>query len=94
MQEAYQLVQEKVQQKKKMAEEQWRRNHVIATGLKPGDKVLLKNIKKFEGPDKLRGYWDEEIYVVKKVGGNGGVVYTTQYVKKMTPSQAERFIAT
>ena len=71
------MVQEKVAAKKKIAEEYWRKNHVIASELKEGDKVLVRNMTRpKKGPSKLKNYWEEDIYIIKDVGGNGGVVYT------------------
>ena len=76
MQEAYDIVRQKVHKSKQAAEVRWNNNHVIACALLPGDKVLAKNVKKLQGPGKLRNYWEDEIYVVKSVGGEGNVVYT------------------
>ena len=75
MQETYQIVQEKVAAKRKVAEEYWKKNHVIATKLLVGDKVLIRNTARVEGPRKLQNYWENDIYVIKSVGGSGDVVY-------------------
>ena len=57
MQEAYQIVQEKVFKRKEAAEKQWAKNHLIASALHPGDRVLIKDTKKVVGPRKIQSYW-------------------------------------
>ena len=81
MREAYDIVCKKVYKNKETAEVRYNNNHMIACALRPGDRVLVKNVKKFQGPGKLRSYWEDEIYIVKSVGGEGDVVCTVQKEK-------------
>ena len=81
MREAYDIVCKKVYKNKETAEVRYNNNHMIACSLRPGDRVLVRNVKRFQGPGKLRSYWEDQIYIVKSVGGEGDVVCTVQKEK-------------
>ena len=46
--------------------------------LKVGDIMLVKDVLETGGPGKLRSYWERKVYEVKKVMGEGNVVYSVQ----------------
>ena len=48
---------------------------VHSSVLHQGDRVLVKNVGKHEGPSKLRSYWEEEVYVVVERKGEDSPVY-------------------
>ena len=81
MREAYDIVCKKVYKNKETAEVRYNNSHMIACSLRPGDRVLVRNVKRFQGPGKLRSYWEDQIYIVKSVGGEGDVVCTVQKEK-------------
>ena len=80
MTEAYTIAKERCDKVKDYAEEHWR-NRLIASKLKPGDRVLVKHTREQGGPGKLRAYWEQEVYEVLKCDGQG-VVYEVMPIKK------------
>ena len=46
--------------------------------LSPGDRVLVRNLKRAEGPSKLRSYWEDKVYTVLKQRGTNLPVYELQ----------------
>ena len=78
MNDAYKVVRENISQKKQAAEKHWGKNKLMATALQLGDRVLVKNVREKGGPGKLRSYFEPDVYVITKVGGDGGVVYWIQ----------------
>ena len=63
MEEAYSIAKENSAKSKHSSEERWKRR-LIATELKEGDKVLVKDTKKFMGPGKIRANWEQDVYIV------------------------------
>lgn len=55
--------------------------------LRPGDRVLLRNMSQRGGPGKLHSYWEPTIYVVKEQLGDN-------FVYKVHPKNDERKIRT
>ena len=73
MEEAYKIVREKTANRKKADKTRWDAKFNL-TVLQPGDRVLVQNKEK-GGPGKLRSFWEQAIYVVKKEKGSQGMVY-------------------
>ena len=65
MKEAYDLVQNATKKSAERGKKQYDQK-AYASDLAPGDRVLVKNLKRHEGPGKLKSFWREEIYIVEK----------------------------
>ena len=46
-----------------------------SSALKPGDRVLVKNVSKRDGPRKFRSFWEDKIYIVDGRKGLDSSVY-------------------
>lgn len=64
MAEAYQIANEDNKQASAQGKTQYDLK-VKGVTLKPGDRVLVRNLREQEGPGKLISYWEKTIYVVK-----------------------------
>ena len=74
MSEAYKIAAKNAEQRK--AKDRERRNSRATLGtLKPGDRVLMRNLSQRGGPGKLRAYWEPDVHVVVEVKGDTGLVY-------------------
>ena len=77
MEQAYRIAFEKSSKQKDMDRKRWiDRPHLMA--LQVGDRVLVKNVVERCGPGKLRSYWEQNIYIIKVIHGEGNVVYSIQ----------------
>ena len=74
MSEAYKIAAKNAEQWKSKDSE--RRNSRATLGtLKPGDRVLMRNLSQRGGPGKLRSYWEPDVHVVVEVKDDTGLVY-------------------
>ena len=89
MQEAYKIAKEKAGLRKSADEKRWQ-NRLIASTLKPGDKVLIKNVRETGGPGKIRTFWEQSIYKVMGTKGPGDVIVTVR--KEDCPGEKERVV--
>ena len=48
---------------------------VHSSVLQPGDRVLVHDLGRHQGPGKLRSYWEDRIYVVQRRRGENSPVY-------------------
>ena len=80
MSEAYKIAAKSAEQRK--AKDCERRNSRATLGtLKPGDRVLMRNLSQRGGPGKLGSYWEPDVHVVVEVKGDTGLVYAIRSEK-------------
>lgn len=65
MQEAYKIASKNAQKASQRAKKKYDQGR-ISTTLLPGDRVLVRNMTPYEGPAKLKPYWEEQVFVVIK----------------------------
>ena len=80
MSEAYSIAHNRSLKAKEYDRERWRNNQLLASNLQVGDRVLVVNKKETSGPQKLRSYYEQEIYTVLEAKDDG-VVYVVQGLK-------------
>ncbi|PIK55829.1 hypothetical protein BSL78_07258 [Apostichopus japonicus] len=65
MKEAYKIAAQHAKKQSDRAKQRLdKKGHNVA--LHSGDRVLVKNLARVEGPGKLRPFWEEQVYVVTK----------------------------
>lgn len=72
MQEAYRLALKNTQCSNSRGSKHYHRR-LNSTTLRPGDRVLVRNLTPRGGPGKLRAYWEDDVHVVVKQRGEGPV---------------------
>ena len=89
MTEAYKIAKGKADIRKQYDEKRWR-NRMIVSEVKPGDKVLVKNVREKGNivQKKLQSFWEQDVYKVLQTGGEGNVVVTVQ--KEREPNGEKR----
>ena len=74
MTDAYRIAAEKAGQCAAHGREEYNRK-ARSSELKPGDRVLVKNVVERGGPGKLRSFWEEKIYIVLNRKDPNSAVY-------------------
>ena len=74
MSEAYKLASEIAQRNTQRSKRQYDKK-VRNIVLEPGDRVLVGNMSARGGPEKLRSYWENDLYVVVEQKSAGSPVY-------------------
>ena len=77
MSEAYEIANEKCAQNRTRGKQYYDRR-IRSSELRPGDRVLVRNLSKLGKPYKLRSHWEEEIHVVVARRGEDSSVYTVK----------------
>ena len=65
---------------------------VRSTVLRPGDRVLVRNLTPRGGPGKSRSFWEDEVHVVLSRKGPNSPVYDVQSESKKKPRTLHRNI--
>ena len=89
MEEAYHIARGKSRKRKEADEKRWK-NRLIVTAVKPGDKVLVKNVREKGGPGKIRAFWEQDVYRVLEVQGPSDVIVKIQ--KENCPTGEKRVV--
>ena len=63
MKEAYKIAAEKAAISTAAGRDEYNKK-VRTSNLKPGDRVLVKNVLERGGPGKLRSFWEDKVYIV------------------------------
>ena len=70
MEEAYRIASKAAQTRAAQGKQQYDKK-VRSSVLKPGDRVLVKNLTPCGGPGKLRSYWEQQVYkVISRMGAD------------------------
>lgn len=72
MQEAYSIALKKAHRSNSRGAKHYHRR-LNCTTLRPGDRVLVRNLTPRDGPGKLRAYWEEKVHVIVNRRGEGPV---------------------
>lgn len=77
LQEAYQLASETAHKEQERAKKQYDRK-TYGAELRPGSRVLVRNLRERGGPGKLRSYWEEQVHIVTERKHPDSPVYAVQ----------------
>ena len=77
MSEAYKIANEKSSQRRAKGKKLYDRR-IRSLELRPGDRVLVRNLSKRDKPCKLRSHWEDKIHVVVTRRGEDSPVYTVK----------------
>ena len=74
MEQAHQIASQKASKASTKGKRQFDKK-ARAVLLKPGDRVLVRNLRETGGPGKIRAYWEKDIYIVTQQKGTNVPVY-------------------
>ena len=83
MKAAYAIAKAKTEESRRKGRDRWAKEKLMLQEIEKGDRVLVMNQEKTEGKgrDKLRSFWENDVYIVQKRHPQNEVVYYIQKEK-------------